>query len=78
MEMPLEARIFLQAVLQVSDLVLYGDHEVSCDASKDGEQERVIEAEETKCSKFQLALEQLLGKDSELCHCVLVKVSHQQ
>jgi hypothetical protein len=38
------------------------EHDVCCDASKDGEQEREIEIEETKCSEFYLALEELLGK----------------
>jgi hypothetical protein len=78
MEMPFRSTYISTGGLQVSVLVLYDDHEVCCDASKDGEQERVIEAEETECSEFHLALEQLLGKEPDFCHGVLVKLSHQK
>jgi hypothetical protein len=78
MEMPFRSKEGSLGSMNVLVYVLHGDHEVCCDASKDGEQERVIEAEETECSEFNLVLEQMLGKEPGFCHGVLVKLSHQQ
>lgn len=47
---------------QDSVLELHVYHEVCCDASNDGEQERLIKIKETKCIEFHLALKHLLGE----------------